>query len=400
MLKKSEYFRSRATEEGDRKISLALISPVTILTLQYLVLASLDIIDTDRASQIQLLSKLLVAVLFFYALPVVLRRNRMKFVRNYLVWSSVFLLHYLMFPSNRVYQQAIIFPFFTMCLPAFIYSSSIIDIRIFKDTLLRASHVIFCLGSVLGLFVISGKVLIGTYSMSFSYYMLVPAIVFLNDFFDKGSFWSLVLSGVSTFFIVAIGSRGPVMCIAVFVAMRLIRPPRKLTNTQVLAYSLIIMALASIVLFMPSFLASLESFLARIGVHSRNIALALTPGLHIEPRTAIYREVLIEILERPLTGLGIAGDTFIFGGGYSHNIFLEVLAHYGVLVGSFVVLLILALILRVFFWKDVHEYGFIALWLCIGFCPLLVSGSYLSEIHFWIFLGLATRGLKWGEDLL
>lgn len=38
MLKKSEYFRSRATEEGDRKISLALISPVTILDqVQYYV---------------------------------------------------------------------------------------------------------------------------------------------------------------------------------------------------------------------------------------------------------------------------------------------------------------------------------------------------------------------------
>lgn len=400
MLEKCEYVGWGAAESGDRKISLALISPVTILTLQYLVLASLGIIDTDRASQIQLLSKLLVAVVFFYALPVVLRRNKMKFVRNYLIWSSVFLLHYLMFPSNRVYQQALIFPFFAMCLPAFIYSSSIIDIRVFKDTLLRASHVIFCLGSVLGLFVLSGKVLIGTYSMSFSYYMLVPAIVFLNDFFDKGSFWSLVLSVVSTFFIVAIGSRGPVMCITVFVAMRLIRPPRKLTNTQVLAYSLVIMALASIVLFMPSFLASLESFLARIGIYSRNIALALTPGLHIEPRTAIYENVIIELLECPLMGLGIAGDRFVLGGTYSHNMFIELLADYGVVIGSFAILLILALISRVFFWKDMRGYSFIALWLCIGFCPLMVSGSYFSEIHFWVFLGLVTRGLKWGDRLL
>ena len=62
-------------------------------------------------------------------------------------------------------------------------------------------------------------------------------------------------------------------------------------------------------------------------------------------------------LECPLMGLGIAGDRFVLGGTYSHNMFIELLADYGVVIGSFAILLILALISRVFFWKDMRGYS-------------------------------------------
>lgn len=57
MLEKSEYFGLRATDEGDRKISLAFTSSVTGLSLQYLMLVSLETINTGTVRHIRLLSK-------------------------------------------------------------------------------------------------------------------------------------------------------------------------------------------------------------------------------------------------------------------------------------------------------------------------------------------------------
>ena len=82
-------------KSDDKKISIALMAPFVILTIQYFILIYFDL---SEISKVQLISKVLVGLVLFYTLPIVIRRSKLKIIGSYSVGIFVFLLHYLMFP--------------------------------------------------------------------------------------------------------------------------------------------------------------------------------------------------------------------------------------------------------------------------------------------------------------
>ena len=129
-------------ESEDKKLSIALMSAFVILTIQYFVLISYKLLGTATSSKVQLLSKVLVGIMFLYALPVVFKRSKIKLINTYFIVLFVFILHYLVFPANRIYLKELVFPLFFMCLPAFIYSMSLNDYSIFKQVIEKASMIV------------------------------------------------------------------------------------------------------------------------------------------------------------------------------------------------------------------------------------------------------------------
>ncbi|WP_252314143.1 hypothetical protein [Sinobaca sp. H24] len=119
-------------EKDDLKISLALMGSFVILTIQFFVLIYFDLLDTPRAENIQLISKILVGLAFLYAFPSVVRRNKILLLAVYFISILLFIIHYFIFPQNQVYIIGLIFPFFFTCLPAFLYSFSIYNWRILE----------------------------------------------------------------------------------------------------------------------------------------------------------------------------------------------------------------------------------------------------------------------------
>jgi O-antigen ligase len=98
--------------------------------------------------------------------------------------------------------------------------------------------------------------------------------------------------------------------------------------------------------------------------------------------------VVAEIIENPILGIGIAGDTRIIGNSYVHNFFIEVIGNYGIILGVIVSIIVLLLIMKFLLAKDTFKYNLVIIWLSLGFVHLMVSGSYLTDLKFWIFLGL------------
>jgi O-antigen ligase len=90
-------------------------------------------------------------------------------------------------------------------------------------------------------------------------------------------------------------------------------------------------------------------------------------------------------------GIGLAGDRLYTGGTYSHNIFLEIISGFGIIVGIIILLFLGCITIRSLFLKNKTRANLMLMWFCIGFVPLIVSGSYLTSFQFWIFLGLITR---------
>nr|WP_312579452.1 O-antigen ligase family protein [Sedimentibacter sp.] len=380
--------------EDDRKISIALMASFVILTIQYLVLIYFNLIATSIGSSIQLLSKGLVGLIYIYALPTALKRSLNKFLKVYLIAVFIFLLHYLIFPENREYIIDLLFPFFFTSLPAFIYALSIRDFGVLKSIMKKASYIVFVFGLFLGLVIFLGRSSVGVYSMSLSYYMLLPAIMFLDELLDELSLKTLLFTVLSLIIILALGSRGAILCVVVFVLLKFIRPNSKRTYKRAIGhFSLFGLGILAFIFF-EQIIMNIYNFLLRFGISSRTLILFLRDEVSLSGRDRIYETIIKEITGNPIVGIGIAGDRPLFTSGYVHNIFFEILADFGIILGFFLSLGIILLTIKSLFIKDRAKYNLVIIWISLGFVHLMVSSSYLIDIKFWILLGLMINILK------
>lgn len=380
-------------KSDDTKISIALMASFVILTIQYLILIYFDLLGTSDAARVQLISKVLVGILFLYALPAVLKRSKLKFIGTYFIAVLIFIINYLIFPENHVYLNEIIFPFFFMSLPAFVYSMSIKDWNVLKQIMKKASLIVFIFGTILGILIFSGSASAGAYSMSLSYYMLLPAIIYLDRFFDKPATGTFLIVLVSLLVILALGSRGAILCIGVFVLLKSIKSSDKLTYKRLYFHLTFFGVFLFTFIFRSNILEYLYNHLQNFGISSRSILLFMREDVHLSGRDSIYQSINTAILDNPLLGIGIGGDRLILGGSYAHNLFIELLANFGIVFGAVLIITLISLIFKILLIKDREKYNMIIIWLSLGFVHLMVSSSYLTDIKFWIFMGLIMNSL-------
>lgn len=379
----------------DKKISIALMAPSVVLTVQYFILIFFNIIGTSVGARVQLLSKLLVGLIFAYALIPVLKRNKTKFVVIYFTSLFIYLLHYLMFSVNRNCMIELFFPIFFMSLPSFIYSLSLREFRIFKETMKKASYIVLVFGLVLGGLIFLGRVSVGAYSMSLSYYMLLPVIVFLDELFNRFSFKPLTFSILPLIVILALGSRGAVLCIIVFLGLKLLRPHGKGIHKKIIMGLGIFGACLIAYIYSNAIANKIYYLLLRCGIRSRTLLLFLQGNISSSSgRERIFQRLISAISERPIIGLGIGGDRIFSGSSYAHNLFLELIVDFGVIIGGAVSLFICFIVIKNLVIRNEEKYSFFIVWVAIGLIPLLVSGSYLTTTKFWTFLGLSINLLR------
>lgn len=362
-----------------------------ILTIQYFILIYFELLDSGMGSLIQLSSKILVGIAFLYALPSVLKRSSIKILTIYSVCIFIFILHFAIFPENRIYMLRLVFPLFFMNIPAFIYALSINDIDILKKIMKKSSYVVFLFGFLIGVLAILDIKSVGVYSISLSYYMLLPTILFLDELIDKFSLKILLLILLSLIVIVSIGSRGALGCIAFFLILKLIKSNKRRTFKVALSQFFIISLVILVSLYLDKILVLLNEIFIKFDINSRTLYLLTQDEISLSGRDVIYETVMAEIVTKPILGIGLAGDTRIIGSGYVHNFFIEILGNYGMVLGLILNIIIIFLIVKALFIKDKKKYNMILIWLSIGFVHLMVSSSYLVDIKFWIFLGLLLK---------
>ena len=133
-------------------------------------------------------------------------------------------------------------------------------------------------------------------------------------------------------------------------------------------------------------------FLGKIGFESRTLLLLLRGEIltHDSGRNLLRMKAFQAIKANPFTGNGIGSD-FRLLGTYTHNLFLDLFMHYGVVFGVLIVVAFMTII-SVSFYKSENKM-FTFLMFCFGFLPLMVSGTYLVEAALWIYLGYCCRKL-------
>ncbi|MBU3220656.1 O-antigen ligase family protein [Clostridium algidicarnis] len=382
----------------DKILSISVMFPITILSIQYLILNYFNILGSNNGSIVQQISKSIVGLLFLVTLPKMLKRNWILFLFTYVTAIGLFLFNYIFFNQNTEILQMLIFQFYFMSLPCFIYSYSIDDTEILLSVMNKVSIIVFIVGVVISILVFTNRITIDSYSMSLSYYMLLPIIVFLNSFLKNMRLLTFTQIIISLIIILSLGSRGPLICIGFFIVSYLINNRVKLNYKSILIYPILLSLVIIIFIKFDDILSYTYRMFLQLGIRSRTLQMLMEKGLYLSGRETLYSTILDQIKQNPLLGIGIGGDR-LYVGSYVHNIFLELLSHFGIIFGSIIIVFLFYLCYRMIKLKSKNDSNFMLMWISMGIIPLLVSGSYLIEFNFWIFLGLALKALKKDKNL-
>lgn len=223
------------------------------------------------------------------------------------------------------------------------------------------------------------------YNMSFSYIMLLPLLVFTNEFLkDKhikdGLFMVDVLCLILLF-----GSRGPLLCFALFWLFRLYTVKGNITLKSVF-----ILLVLSVVMFWNRIGSFANLLMGYLGVYSRSLNLLFNNLFYSSGRNVIWNNAFEIIKENWLFGCGVASDIKMLG-QYPHNIFIELLFDYGIVFGVIIIVVLLYVLSYIVRGYEKEE-GWVMLALC--FFPLLLSHTYLKEATFFFLLGMCSVDVK------
>jgi O-antigen ligase len=221
---------------------------------------------------------------------------------------------------------------------------------------------------------------------------MVPIIILLYKVFNKFNLldsFLIVLGGVINFIV---GARGPIVCIVIFILFYILANSivGKQKSKFVLTLISLIFIIIIVVLNSNLILGFINNILIKRNIHSRTIYTLLNFSKidFSAGRTDIYITCLDIIKNNPLIGIGIGGDRVLLEGTYPHNILLEILMNFGILLGSICIIFILFLTIKSIFSKNFVNRSLSIMFLGIGFIQLFFSGSYLTSPNFWLYIAI------------
>lgn len=374
----------------DRQISFAIVFQICALFTNYTVKHILQINSSSARASVSLFFMLLVGMVFLKSLPAVLHRKGRTLIVMYLVSFIVFTAHIIIFPGNLTYLPETVLYFFLINIPTFIFYLAIIDKQVFTDMLVKSAYYQI---SLVIIFYFTKNLLTNWYDSVFSYLAVIPVILLMIKYLKNRKVIDLVLALFGIYVITVIGSRGPLASILMFVFLYIICgiDLNHIKYRTLLLCFAGLLAGAFLIVYWDVIVGKLFLYLQSRGITSRTLLiLANIDSIDFSSgRIPIYREAAKAIYYNPFFGLGIGGDRLLLNGTYPHNIFLEVLINFGVVLGSLLIVYALVrMIISFYKCKNNGTKQLMLMYFSIGFVPLLFSGSYLTSTNFWIYLAI------------
>src|SRR5690625_1811076 len=376
-------------EKDDIKISIAVLSPFIVLMIQYLILLTFNLFDSGIGDLVQISSKILMMIIYLISLPIVIKRNFQGLYSIYFIAILIIMINILMFPENISSLKGLVFNFLFVSIPSLVYMMSIYEKKTFLAVLDKVASILFVLGIILLVLILSGKSSIETYSMPLCYYLLIPLLIQTKLFLNKFKLSNLLGMLLILITVMSIGSRGPLLSFIVFVILYTGFNFKRIYFNRPIQMTFLIITGLFIYVYQKLILEKLIVLLDRFNIQSRTVRLLTVDSneLHLSGRNDLYEGSLNMIAEKPFMGWGLAGEVNQLG-TYSHNFFIEIMISSGVILGSIIIVIYLYYLIKNFQLSNKESRLLIMLWFSIAFIPLIVSGTYLTSIQFWILLGL------------
>jgi hypothetical protein len=236
-----------------------------------------------------------------------------------------------------------------------------------------------------------------SYNQNFAYTLLLPSAIFWDKFLKRPSFLSLFFFILSSSFIILLGSRGPLFSLVFFLGLSLLFNDK---NFNKIPFLLLLLVFG--LFFYDILIISFESLANSLNLSVRVLNFFRNDNFFQDiGRIKIIEISLRSLIESPFFGVGLFmdrvligkefGSNFIsdFSGWYPHNIFIEILLNFGLLIGFFLIFsLLFSFIFLLFkYYKNSTISSLTLIFLSTSFAPLIVSSSYLESTLFFFFLG-------------
>lgn len=227
----------------------------------------------------------------------------------------------------------------------------------------------------------TGGVIEGADYQSISYGLLIPFIFFVWKTDVKAI--DIGKAALCLSMLVFFGGRSGILCAICCVGVKLLQKARKKR-----AWMVAIIVIASLVLisYKPiiEIIVTISSDMGAGGSLAKYSQLG--DVFSDSGRMMIYRTAIEIIKDAPLVGHGMGADRFLLGeygfkyGNYPHNLVLELMIHFGVVLGLVIIVGLFVLFYR--FYKRRRENPelnvlFVICFFSTGFLILLFSSSYL-----------------------
>ena len=271
---------------------------------------------------------------------------------------------------------ATVFPLFRF----FIVGLFIIPKAETLDLMGKVSCIAILVETLFVIFYLRGSDLQNHDDMSRAYFMLLNVMLVINYAFDKRTFVGIGMTVVGIVLLLSMGTRGPIMIVLAFIAAKIFQMSTSKGSRGVLISVLLVLMWFVNSPYWNLALLFLQNFLGSLGMSTRVIDLTITGETltYYSERDEIAELVISKIKERPFEGWGVYGE-WQFVGWNAHNMYLEVLNHYGVLLGGIILLWLVFLSIRAFFVSKIPSVrSLVLLLMCYVFVRGVFAGGFLS----------------------
>lgn len=259
-----------------------------------------------------------------------------------------------------------------------------------KINIIFLSNIILFVGSLL-----LHRNMLGNMEMSYSILPLM-LMAFYFIFKGKNKIRSIIYFIFSLVLVVIVGSRGPLLCLISFISLILI-----INFKKTIKYFIPI--ILCFVIFIVNFQTILDisiKILEKNNLSSRTLDKLKEHTIITDTgRKKIQNVVKEQINSNWLLGSGIGGERITVNekiynmqkdmhSCYPHNIILEVYSNYGIILGTFILLMILIRIIYFNKNRTIEEKNVLLFFFSCEIIRLLISSSYLRSPIFFIFLGI------------
>ena len=335
-----------------------------------------------------------------YAMSTILARSTLL-LYGIILFPTVGLLVSMLRDSANFGLYSSILSRFFQTVPWMFATYAVRDFKLFKK-FLPVIEILVLLFVLLNYFVYSSELFGGNaYDQTVTYALLPAAVIACGSLFEKIRIYQILILIVSVTFLFLLGTRGPIVCLILFLLMKILLTYKNEMRVKIALVSFFFAVGIPLYLFYYDILNMLIDLAKKTDLSARP-ALKILAGTFLEDKSrnkmSEYTTTLIR--QNLLKGVGVGRDRVLLAsltnsnvednvfGMYPHNIFLELLLQFGVFIGGAILLyLVVILFMTTFRNPDRDSMNVICIFIAVGFFPLLFSESYLSSHNFFAMLG-------------
>lgn len=348
-----------------------------------------------------ILEFVILLVLLINALPRILSSFTVKHIFIAMCISLVYIISVIVTKDSELHRLVITY-FFRYCVIPFLFAIAIRDIEDMYRRLVSASYIIVVV-AFLGMVVFHTVVTSSeSYNQEFGYILLVPMSLFFCRWIREKKLRDIALVILSLLLMLSSGSRGPLFCAIVSVALSFFLLQEVRTAKDVFAIVFLVISLLCLFIWYRPIVLAVSNLMEQFGVSTRVFNKLLEGDISNDNSRVDLRNFAISYIKNHwFFGTGFANDRILIYknvwfsktqnvyGSYCHNFFLELMMQFGLIPGLVLSIVFCKKIMCGFNKKvmSIKAIQISIVFFTSFFLILLLSRSYITTKWFYLYAG-------------